>query len=682
MPNRLADAASPYLLQHADNPVDWWEWSPEAFEEAKRLNRPVLLSIGYAACHWCHVMAHESFEDEAVAAVMNEHLVSIKVDREERPDVDQIYMAALHALGQQGGWPLTMFLTPAGDPFWGGTYFPKEAKYGRPGFPDVVRTLARVYSEEPERVFQNATGIAARLKPRPAEEGAFGVAELDETARRLVRVFDPVDGGFQGAPKFPQAGVLELMLRAAARTGEAELAAPAHLTLARMAAGGIHDHVGGGFARYSVDAQWLVPHFEKMLYDNAQLLPLYAAAGRALGDARLLDAAHGIVDWLEREMITEEGAFAASLDADSEGEEGKFYVWSRAELDEALGPDDAAFAAEALDISAGGNWEGSSIPNRLDAPKEVAVDEARLTQVRARMLAARAKRIRPGRDDKALADWNGLMIAALADVAASLHRPDALELAKRAFAAIVSSHARGDRLGHAFRAGRLIYPGFASDYGAMALAAIALAGATGDDTYRDHAARWLEAARAHHRNPAGPGYAVDADDAQRLVVRPEALMDEAMPSGTALILAAEVRLATYDADETRLARFDEELAALGGRMGSNVIGHAGLLNALDARLRLSSIVVMGEGAAADALHLQAMAAPPWERVVRRARSASDLPDGHPARAAKLSGAAALVCAGQACSAPATTPEALSAALANLTDLGEPALAISPSDGPN
>lgn len=665
MPNRLGAAASPYLLQHAENPVDWWEWSPEAFAEARRLNRPVLLSIGYAACHWCHVMAHESFEDEAVAAVMNEHLVSIKVDREERPDVDQIYMAALHALGQQGGWPLTMFLTPDAQPFWGGTYFPKEAAYGRPAFADVVRTISRVFREEPGRVMQNATTIGAQLKPKPAPEGAFGPAELDETARRLAKVFDPVDGGFQGAPKFPQAGVLELMLRAGERMSDASFARPALLTLSRMAAGGVHDQVGGGFARYSVDARWLVPHFEKMLYDNAQLLPLLAGAGRATGDARLTSAAHGVVDWLAREMTTGEGAFAASLDADSEGEEGRFYVWSRAELDDVLGADDAAFAARALDISPGGNWEGASIPNRLDELEGVAVDEARLTHVRARLLAAREARVRPGRDDKVLADWNGLTIAGLADTAAALGRPDALAMAKRAFDFVAGTMARGDRLGHAWRAGRLVYPGFASDYGAMALAGIALAGATGEDRYRDHAARWIEAAERHHRNPSGAGFAIDADDADRLVLRPEAIADEALPSGTALLLAAGVRLATYEADEVRLARLDGELAALGGRMGSNVVGHAGLLNVLDARMRLASIVVVGEGAAAEALHAEALSRAPWERVVRRVKWVGDLPANHTARSAKVKGAAALVCAGSVCAPPVVAPDELGPALAAL-----------------
>jgi uncharacterized protein YyaL (SSP411 family) len=668
MPNRLAAAASPYLLQHADNPVDWWEWSPEAFAEARRLNRPVLLSIGYAACHWCHVMAHESFEDADVAAVMNEHVVAIKVDREERPDVDQIYMAALHALGQQGGWPLTMFLTPEAQPFWGGTYFPKVPNYGRPGFADVVRSIARIFREEPDKVAGNGAAIAERLKPAAAANASLGPAELDDVARRLVRVFDPVDGGFHGAPKFPQAGVLESLARAAARTGDDALADPVRLTLRRMGRGGIHDHVGGGFARYSVDGRWLAPHFEKMLYDNAQLLPLFASFGRAAGDRRLTDAAHGIIDWLAREMVTAD-AFAASLDADSEGEEGKFYVWRREELDAVLGAEDAAFAADILDIAPGGNWEGVSIPNRLDEAEGAEVDEVRLADVRARLLTARAERVRPGRDDKLLADWNGLMIAALAETADALGRPDALDLARTAFASIKARMARGDRLGHAWRADRLIFPGFASDYGAMALAALALAGATGDASYAADAARWVDAAFAHHRNPGGPGFAVDADDAPRLVVRPEALSDEALPSGAALVLAAALKLAAFDADHDRLTRLDGELAALMGRMASNVVGHAGLLNALDMRMRLASIVVVGEGEAADALHRAALALPAWERVVRWVRRLEELPEAHPARAARIDRPAAFVCAGQVCSPPIPDADGLARAVSDLTRAG-------------
>jgi uncharacterized protein len=310
--NRLSDASSPYLLQHKDNPVHWWEWGPEAFAEAERMNRPVLLSVGYAACHWCHVMAHESFEDDATAAVMNELFVNIKVDREERPDVDHVYMSALHLLGEQGGWPLTMFLTPQGEPFWGGTYFPKEPRFGRPGFTQLLREVARVFQAEPERIAHNRQALTTALAEQTAkaEGGPLSLADCDRIGNRLVGIFDPEHGGLQGAPKFPNPSILEFLGRYARRTGNTQAWERFLLSLEQMARGGIYDHLGGGFARYSVDERWLVPHFEKMLYDNAQLLELYALAWRETGRPLFRAAAEGIVDWLSREMTTPEGAFA------------------------------------------------------------------------------------------------------------------------------------------------------------------------------------------------------------------------------------------------------------------------------------------------------------------------------------------------------------------------------------
>src|SRR5712671_7633827 len=365
--NRLAAETSPYLLQHKHNPVDWWAWGPQALAEAKRADKPILLSVGYAACHWCHVMAHESFEDAGVAAVMNDLFVNIKVDREERPDIDQIYMSALHLIGEQGGWPLTMFLTPAGEPVWGGTYFPKTARFGRPAFVDVLREVARQFRENPSGIEHNRSTLMEHLATaaRPADKVTIGARELDSAAAAVARVFDPVNGGFRGAPKFPQCSLLEMLWRAYARAHETRFAEVVELTLDRMSQGGIYDHLGGGFSRYSVDERWLVPHFEKMLYDNAQLLELYALGYQRSGRLLYRERAQETVAWLEREMTTPEGAFCASLDADSEGEEGEFYVWSLAEVTQVLGKDDAAFFAAHYDVTAEGNFEGHTILNRL-----------------------------------------------------------------------------------------------------------------------------------------------------------------------------------------------------------------------------------------------------------------------------------------------------------------------------
>ncbi len=467
--NRLARETSPYLIQHKDNPVAWWPWGPEALAEATRTGKPILLSVGYAACHWCHVMAHESFEDPATASVMNELFVNIKVDREERPEIDEIYMNALHLLGEQGGWPLTMFLTPQGEPVWGGTYFPKDSRYGRPAFVDVLREVSRVFRDEPEKIDNNRKAIVARLavRARAAGKANLGRAELDQISTRFGNLFDSTHGGIRGAPKFPQCSILELLWRAGERTGDGRYFETVAHTLERMSQGGIYDHLGGGFSRYSVDERWLVPHFEKMLYDNAQLLELLALAHARTGNDLFRERAIETVGWLSREMTTGGGAFASSLDADSEGEEGRFYVWSLGEIEAVLGKDDAAYFASHYDVTPAGNFEGHNILNRLATAAQSDPDEERLAQLRAKSLAARARRVRPGLDDKVLADWNGLIIAALANAGALLEESDWIERAARAFEFIARSMTKGDRVGHSWRDGRLVFPGLSSDFAAM-----------------------------------------------------------------------------------------------------------------------------------------------------------------------------------------------------------------------
>jgi uncharacterized protein YyaL (SSP411 family) len=668
--NRLAREVSPYLLQHQHNPVDWWPWGSDALAEAKRAGKPILLSVGYAACHWCHVMAHESFEDEATARVMNELFVNIKVDREERPDIDQIYMNALHLLGEQGGWPLTMFLSSNGEPVWGGTYFPKESRYGRPAFTDVLKELSRLFREEPDRVAQNRNALMEKLSAaaRPENKVVIGLRELDQAATSLARRMDPVNGGLSGAPKFPQCQMLEYLWRAGLRRNDQRFFDIVERTLTRICEGGIYDHLGGGFARYSVDERWLVPHFEKMLYDNAQLLELLALAHARTGNTLFRTRAQETVGWLDREMTTMEGAFSASLDADSEGEEGKFYVWSLAEVQQILGTDDAAFFAMHYDVTAEGNFEGHNILNRLkDLPRNME-DEARLAEARPLLFKARDGRIRPGLDDKVLADWNGLTIAALANAGTLLDEPSWIAKAQRAFGVIVRLMGQGGRLGHSWRAGKLVVPGLASDYASMGRAALALYEATGEATYLDQAVAWQAALDAHYFNPETARYFLTADDAQGLVVRPQSTFDEAIPNPNGLIAQNLVRLAALTGNDQWPAKADALLDGLLPLAAENLFSHVSPLGALDMRMRLAEIVVTGEGDAADALTAAALKVPFLIRTVLRAPRADCLPASHSARdkIAAANGVAAFVCVGATCSLPVTTPTALAETVASAT----------------
>jgi uncharacterized protein YyaL (SSP411 family) len=676
--NRLAAATSPYLLQHKHNPVDWWTWGPEALAEAKRTNRPIMLSVGYAACHWCHVMAHESFEDEATARVMNELFVNIKVDREERPDIDQIYMNALHALGEQGGWPLTMFLTPKGEPVWGGTYFPKESKFGRPAFTDILREVARLFRDEPQKIEQNRAALLARLaeKARPAGKVTIGLKELDAAAAQVGNMFDPLNGGLRGAPKFPQPGLLEMLWRAGSRSGDTRFFETVEHSLEHMCEGGIYDHLGGGFSRYSVDERWLVPHFEKMLYDNAQLLELLALAYQRNGNPLFAERARETVGWLKREMTTPEGAFAASLDADSEGEEGKFYVWSLDEINAALGPEAHDFAVQ-YDVTAEGNFEGHNILNRLkhlprkadgvgqDVPETPdPATAARVSMLRGKLLELREKRVRPGLDDKILADWNGLMIAALVNAGIALDEPDWIAMARCAFDFIAKTMTRNGRLGHSWRAGKLLFPGLASDFAAMIRAALALNEATGERAFLDQALAWQRAFDAHYADADTGGYFWSADDADDLLLRPHATQDDATPNPNAVAAGNLARLAVLAGDDQWRANADRLIEGILSAAERNLFGHVALLNALDLRLRGAEIVVTGEDA--ERFAQAALKLPFTERIVLRATSAADLPASHPAqekiqtKIKAAPGSAAFVCVGSTCSLPVTSPEQIAA----------------------
>ena len=665
--NRLARETSPYLLQHKNNPVAWWPWGPEALAEAKRTNKPILLSVGYAACHWCHVMAHESFEDDDTARAMNELFVNIKVDREERPDIDQIYMAALHHLGEQGGWPLTMFLTPEGEPIWGGTYFPKSSRYGRPAFVDVLREIARLFREEPQKIEQNRAALMERLAgaARKGNGAVIGAAEIDNAARQLGGIIDPVNGGTRGAPKFPQASLFELLWRAGLRTGEARYFAAVDITLHHICEGGIYDHLGGGFSRYSVDERWLVPHFEKMLYDNAQLLELLAIAHLHFGKKLYRQRAEATVDWLGREMTNAGGAFCASLDADSEGEEGKFYVWSYDEVMRQLGVEDGEFFARHYDVTPQGNFEGHNILNRLKPQERSEADEVQLAALCEKLLAVRATRIRPGLDDKILADWNGLMIAALAGASQMLAEPCWLDMAQHAFAFIVREMTRGDRLGHSWREGQLKFPGLASDFAAMIRAALALYEATGAQHYLDQALIWQRALDRNYASTDTGTYYLTAADAEDLVIRPGSTADEATPNHNAVAAQNLIRLALLAGDGSWREKADRLIAAVAPHAIENLYTHMTLFNAVDLRLRAAEIVVTGEGPGADALLAAARKMPPLDRVVLHVDSTKALSPTHPARAqiaATQGEVRAFVCVGETCSLPVADQAALLSAI--------------------
>jgi uncharacterized protein YyaL (SSP411 family) len=675
--NELSRAASPYLLQHAGNPVHWRMWGEAALAEAQAHGKPILLSVGYAACHWCHVMAHESFEDAATAALMNELFVNIKVDREERPDIDHIYMSALHAFGEQGGWPLTMFLTPTGEPFWGGTYFPKEQGYGRPAFMRVLKTVAEAFHTKPREIARNAQFVRGELaKASAGDGGTLNLELVDSLAQQAVRFIDPVSGGLHGAPKFPNAPILELLWRAGARIGKSPYRDLVKLTLTNMSEGGIYDHLGGGYARYSTDARWLVPHFEKMLYDNAQILELLALCHHEFGGTLFRARATETVAWLTREMTTPEGAFCASLDADSEGVEAKFHVWTFSEIAALLGPEDTAFFGAFYDATETGNWDGEAhggrviILNRLAAKPPTPEEEARLAPLRQKLFEARERRVRPGLDDKVLADWNGLMIAALVHAATIFKAPEWIALAARAYDFIAATmqftDAQGQtRLAHGFRAGVLVKPGLALDHAAMMGAALALrearnyggAAAPARD-YLVDAAGWAEAMEAYHRDPASGLLTMAAKDAGDVILRLAPTSDDAIPNAHPVYLAALVRLAGLTGEARWLARADALFEALSGSVRSNPIGHAGILNALDFRLRVKEIVTAGTQR--KALYEAALGVPFTARIVLDIDRPEEIPQGHVARAqVEAAGeAAAFVCAGGACSLPVRDEEAL------------------------
>ncbi|MCY4232072.1 MAG: thioredoxin domain-containing protein [Alphaproteobacteria bacterium] len=663
--NLLHRETSPYLLQHADNPVHWRPWGAEAFEEARRTGRPVLLSVGYAACHWCHVMAHESFEDEAIAGLMNRLFVNVKVDREERPDVDAVYQHALQGMGEQGGWPLTMFLNADGEPFWGGTYFPPEPRWGRAGFPQLLRSLSEAWSKQPDAVAENITRLtkAARRLAEPAG-GANIDAETDaRIAMRLARAVDPFFGGIDGAPKFPQTGIFTHLWRVRHRGGGKVYRNQVLNTLTHMCEGGIYDHLGGGFARYSTDERWLAPHFEKMLYDNAQLVDLLTLVWQETRTPLFEQRVRETIGWLDREMIAppaEDGTagFAAALDADSEGEEGRFYVWTRAEVEALLGSAAGRFC-KVYDVAAGGNWEGHTILNRLhsmDVP-----DDPALAEARALLLAERTKRERPLRDDKVLADWNGLMIGALARAGAVFGEPGWTAMAARAFAFVETYMTASDgRLRHSWRLGRAQHPASLDDYAAMMRAALLLEETTGERRYRERALSWLEVVERCHADETG-GWFFAAADTERLIVRAKTAADNPTPSGNGMMVEVLARLWWLTGKAHYRQRAEAAVAAFAGETARNIFPLSTLLNANALLQEAVQIVLAGDdGRLRRAVERVSLPS----RVLALIEIGESLPAGHPAagKMAVEGCPTAYVCRGPVCSLPVTDPDELEALL--------------------
>ena len=659
--NHLANETSPYLLQHKDNPVDWHVWSAGTLAKAKVADKPILLSIGYAACHWCHVMAAESFENAETAALMNDLFVSIKVDREERPDLDSIYQNALALIGQHGGWPLTMFLTPEGEPFWGGTYYPPVSKYGRPAFRDVLKRAADTYRQQKETLEKNTRLLRDGLQKlsESASDDIVSPDTLNEICLKLSTLIDPVEGGLGQAPKFPQSPVLALLWRGYKRTGNAKWRDGVLLTLDRMSQGGIYDHLGGGYARYSTDNSWLVPHFEKMLYDNAQLVELLTWAWQETRNPLYAARVSETVSWLLREMRVEGGGFAAALDADSEHEEGKFYVWTAAEVESVLGSDAVLFKAH-YDVHRIGNWEGKSILNRSDKPELAdATVELALATSRDQLWAAREQRVRPARDHKVLADWNGLAIGALCLAGGAFGRDEWIDAAKDAFAFVSTEMIAADgRLFHSWCDGRT-HPGTLDDYADMSRAALALYQATGEESYLTRAETWVALLETHYSDRKRGGYFLTPSDAPDLIVRIRNAFDNAAPSGNGTMVDV---LATLFLLTGRLSYREEaelQIGAFAGEVARNAIPLASFLSGMDVFLNGTQIVIRaGQGTQALLRAVHDSCIP--SRVLRVLAVGKDSPKGHPAEGKGTIGdlATAYVCVGATCSLPVTDPQLL------------------------
>lgn len=679
--NRLANASSPYLQQHATNPVDWYEWGEEAFTKSRAEDKPILLSVGYAACHWCHVMAHESFEDQATARVMNEHFVNIKVDREERPDIDSIYMTALQAMTGGGGWPMTMFLTPTGVPFYGGTYFPPTPRHGMPAFTQLLQSVAGAYGQRRDELLRSGNELLAHMRQASASrlaDGTLSYELLDEAYASLHGQFEPTYGGFGGAPKFPQPMAYEFLLRYAQRTGAPLAWEMLHKTLRAMAEGGIYDQLGGGFHRYSVDEQWLVPHFEKMLYDNALLARVYTEAFQASGEPFYRQIAEETLDYMLRELRDPAGGFYSTQDADSEGEEGKFFVWTPAEVREVLRADALIFG-QVFDISERGNFEGKNILRVLRRPADVArvtgTPAERVAEAMARgrrlLFEARERRVKPARDEKVLTAWNGMALRALALAARAFGRSDYRAAAEQC-AGFLLSELRDEqgKLLRVWKDGRAgAVPGFLEDHALLADGLLALYEATFEPRWLHEARALADTILARFWDDAIGGFYDTAADHEQLIVRPRDTGDNATPAGNSAAADVLLRLALIFDQPAYRERAEAVLGGLAPFLARYPTGFGRYLAAAEFALGApKEIALVGEPTAPDTLALREVLDRPFlpNQVVLLRRPSEDPPAiASPLladRAAIGGRATAYVCQNYACQLPVTTPEQLRAQL--------------------
>ena len=672
MTNLLANETSPYLLQHKDNPVHWRPWGSDVLADAQRTNRPILVSVGYAACHWCQVMAHESFEDAETASLMNELYVCVKVDREERPDIDAWLQKVPSIMGKNGGWPLNVFLTSKGEPFFAGTYFPKEEAFGRPSFKTVLRDIAERYRENPEMLTPNVRQISDSMDSAWYQNraGAFDILKLDRVAVATAQNCDIFYGGVLGAPKFPNVPILNLLWRSYLRTGMQQFLSLTLVWLDNMGRGGIYDHLGGGFSRYAVDDQWQIPHFEKMLYDNAQLLNFMTLVWQHGRQVVLRNKIEETAAWVLREMRVEGGGFASSLDADSEGQEGKFYTWTETEVDALLSGTNADRFKQAYGVTRDGNLphegkpSGRNILHRVaNLPGWTESEETNFAAQKQRLFDAREKRVRPGRDDKVLVDWNGLMITGLANAGAALDRKDWIEAAAQAFRFVVDKLGEGNRLFHSYRAGKKQHPAFADGYANMARAGLALWEATQDRFYLERAIGWTKTMDQEFWDVVQGGYVYSKNSDVPEQVRTRTAFDAQAPSANGTMIGVHGRLFYATVDQAYAERANTLIQAFAGDVASNYMQMSTYLNNFEFCTSCVEIIVYGPPADArtQALVKAVRGRSLPNRLLMIVAPGEDLPAGHPAHGKTMQEGlpTAYVCGGMVCSPPITSPGVLS-----------------------